>query len=285
MTDAATRPEPHRPVDCGPRMIHRPPPVRRYSGPVRRRMGYGWLVLLAGLLAAVALVVLAFSRPVAGMPAPSDCRLGLLMAHDMSGSVGQFTLRQTFEDTADVIETATIRDALVSDGGVYYAAFAWDSRQRDLMDWRPIRSVEEVAALAAEYRALSNTFMSYGGGTNMLGAWERAAEIFGRIQCDMYVLDVITDGTPDAKIPGLMAVQRLAGDLFDPGLHQINILYVRGNGALPFAVVEEHLPFGIGSFAIEVPSFDFFAAALYRKLLLEVACRADCARPIGEDAL
>jgi hypothetical protein len=180
-------------------------------------------------------------------------------------------------DAADVLEQPTISSALLQDGGVYFAAFAWGAEPTPMFGWQRIRTEADVMVLAASYRGMPGRFPEAGTSTEITKAYAYAAGMFQQVQCDNYVLDVVTDGTPNAGMAGLVATQAAAAQFFEDGRHQVNVLYVRGSNGTPVDVVREYLTFGAGSFAIEVPSFDEFARALYRKLLLELAaCHNVC---------
>lgn len=202
------------------------------------------------------------------------CDLALVLAMDASSSVNAREYELQLKGMASALLDTEVKEAILSLGGMYMAAFEWNGRtnQKMLFNWSQLNTEADIFALA---QALATHERNSVKSPTALGsALGFAHRLFPRlpIPCIRQVIDVSGDGlnnegiTPD-KVYALwdfsgITVNGLAIKGTDPlhdNIHQDIESYYR-----------QKVLRGNASFLVIAENFESFEEAMKKKLLKEI---------------
>lgn len=210
---------------------------------------------------------------------PAQCRLALVLALDVSGSVNETEYRQQLDGLAFALASPAVRNAiLASTATVELAAFEWSSQNHQLII-QPWTTLDSHAAIdAAATRIRSHQKQRAGLKTALSTALLFAADLLGdRPTCWQHTVDVSGDGKNNI---GPAPEQVYALDRF--ARISVNALVV-GNPASPAEKTEGGLTRrglkryfdqtvirGPGAFSLIANGYGDYARAMEEKLLREM---------------
>lgn len=205
--------------------------------------------------------------------AEAACRLALVLALDVSGSVDAVEYRQQLHGIAGALESEAVTAALLSEPGrpVALSVFEWSSSryQRQVLPWTLLHDRKAIGLGAGRLRAV--TRVTAPRTTGLGGALEASARALAEAPpCERQVVDVSGDGkNNDWPEPGralaAAAFQRIT-------VNALVILPGRGS-ADPEGLVayfRARILHGPGAFLEVANGFSDYARAMTRKLLREV---------------
>lgn len=228
-------------------------------------------------------------------PAAEQVDLELVLAVDVSGSIDRDEARLQRQGyvaalkDADVI--AAVRSGLHGRIAVAYVEWAGYRYRRLIGEWQVIHDEASAAAFADRLAAAP---VATGVSTSISGAIEFALSLFGTagIEGERRAIDISGDG-PNNEGPGVAGARDLA---LARGvtINGLPILNDRPNVAgFPNladldAYYEGCVIGGPGAFIVVAQGYEAFAAAVRRKLILEIAARPTgailaAARPVAYD--
>ena len=208
------------------------------------------------------------------------CRQALALGLDVSGSVDAREWRLQIEGLARALDAPPVRQAFLAMDGVpvWLAVYEWagDSAQRDLLDWRAIRTDADLDRAMAELRAVPRRPHAPGTamGAGMAYGGQKLAQIEG---CWRYTLDISADGRSNigprpqnvrhwpslahVTINGLVVSTGSERATEAARTRELDMLesYFRG------AVIQ-----GVGSFVERARSYADYETAMTKKLLKEL---------------
>lgn len=205
----------------------------------------------------------------------------LVLVTDVSRSVDdtEFTLeKQGYAAAlADPQVLAAINGGAIGQIAVAYVEFAGSYEVRTVVDWHIVRDAGTAKAFTDEITAAQR---SYWGRTSISAGIDHAMQMLieGGFEAQRRVIDVAGDGTnnsgreiTDARDDAVKAGVTING-LAIINEHPVNYTFahVQPPGGLTNWYAENVIG-GVGSFVVEVRSFQAFGEAMTRKLLNEVA--------------
>jgi hypothetical protein len=205
----------------------------------------------------------------------------LVLVSDVSRSIDDSEFRMEKDGYAaafnDPQVLAAIKGGPIGAIGVAYVEFAGSYEVRTVIDWRIIRD----AASAREWtETLTAAPRSFWGRTSISAGIDRAMQLFAEspFEASRRVIDVAGDGTNNSGREVTAARDdALAAGVTINGLAIINenpvsytFAHVQPPGGLP-NWYKENVTGGVGSFVVEVHSFQTFGEAVTRKLINEIA--------------
>ncbi|QYX55838.1 DUF1194 domain-containing protein [Roseovarius sp. SCSIO 43702] len=282
----------------GPGRARRPCPTREDQGPpgrphvtdrghapqARRRRGrVGW-----ACAALLVLVQLSLPAPLHAQ-AEKPCRLALVLALDVSGSVDAREYRQQLDGTARALLDPEVQAAFFALPGAYVelAAFQWAARDQQhlLLDWTPVTSsavLRDMAARLAEAAAPFDDPQTAIGAAMLFGE----AKLRERAGCWAQTMDISGDGPsnhgpfPDEVLRDLPPNVTVNALVIGPGSRD-NITKNLANAGTLLDYYEARVLRGAGAFAVTARTFDDYADALKAKLLRELRPLAVASAPPG----
>ncbi len=209
------------------------------------------------------------------------CRLALVLALDVSGSVDEEEYRQQLDGLAFALESEVVREAILLLGStVEIAAFEWSSRNHQflVLPWTALRTNDDISLAASrirnykKQRAGLKTALS----TAMLFAaemlrdrsdcWQRTVDVsgdgmnnIGPTMSNVYALDVFQGITVNA-----LAVIKTAPDTENTTARESKTADLK-------VYFSKNVIRGPNSFALAARGYSDYAQAMQRKLLKEVA--------------
>jgi hypothetical protein len=232
------------------------------------------------LLATLALLLVAFAARAAE---PVD--LELVLAVDISGSIDEDEARLQREGYVAALSDPDVLKAIRGGlhGRIAIAYFEWSGPEtrRLVLDWT---IVEDQATALAAAASLAAAPIRSGMSTSISGAIEYAMPMYGRAYSgSRRVLDISGDGPNNAGALILGPREAaLAGGITINGLPIINDRPSRGGFPImkDLDLYYEHCVIGgPGAFLIVAESFETFAAAIRKKMIIEIAGATDPALP------
>lgn len=201
----------------------------------------------------------------------APCRLALVLALDVSGSVDAVEYRRQLRGVADALETPAVRAALLSDPSrpVALTVFEWSasSHQRRLLPWSLLTDDSAIGGAAARLRAVRR--LPAPNTTGLGGALEAGARILAEgPPCARRVIDVSGDGRNNDWPNPVRARARLQNIT----VNALVILPGPGGGD-PDGLVDyfrARVMHGPGAFVETAAGHADYARAMTRKLLREV---------------
>ena len=220
-------------------------------------------VLHAAALAAT----LAAAMAAAPHAAQAQCRLALVLALDVSSSVDPHEDRLQRRGLAAALVAPDVQAAILSDPDYHVAlhVFEWSGRyqQSTLLDWRLLRTAEDIADAAAGLGESTRTAANF---PTALGyaLGHAAAQLADAPDCERKTVDVSGDGRNNAGFGPQTAYRH-----FDFSDVTVNGLAIGGTAErLPDYYRREVIQ-GPGAFVEIATGFDDFQRAMERKLIRE----------------
>ena len=243
-------------------------------------------------LMALALMTLALLAPPAVAQDDVEVDLELVLAVDISLSMDSEEQRLQRDGYVSAIRhpdvIAAIRDGLHGRIALTYLEWAGTASQEVLVPWSPIDG-EDAAEAFAEKLAASPLHGAYR--TSISGALDFAQGLFegSGFTGPRQVVDVSGDGANNQGLPVTLARDRLV----DRGLviNGLAIMIERAGAADFFHLAnldeyfEDCVIGGPGAFVIRITDPDQFAAAIRRKLILEIAVAEPRIKPAAAPVL
>ena len=240
---------------------------------------------------ALALVLFLFLGLPVGLQAwaaePVD--LALVLVSDVSRSVDDAEFKMQKQGYAaafnDPRVLTAIRNGAIGAIAVAYVEFAGSYEVKTVMDWRIVRDPASARALTDFMEAAPRSFW---GRTSISAGVDRAMQMLAEapVETTRRVIDVAGDGTNNAgrDVTAARDDAVRAGVTIN-GLAIINdhpVSYTYAHVAPPGGLTEwyrNNVIGGPGSFVVEVREFAAFGEAMTRKLINEIASRADGKAP------
>ncbi|MEK9969054.1 MAG: DUF1194 domain-containing protein, partial [Ferrovibrio sp.] len=224
------------------------------------------------LLIGAGLSLIAVSRFSWGQPQQRQVDLALALAADCSGSVHaeHYMLQQ--RGYAEAFRSREVKQAIRSGihGAIAVAYYQWSgyTLQNLLLPWTVLGSDDEIMRFAARMEQAERTI--FGGGTSPSGAIEFGHALLSNlpVQTARRVIDISGDGRNNTGPPP--AAARKAA--LDAGI-VINGLPILHMEPDIDEYYEKFIIGGPGAFLVPARDYSSFAAAVRRKLVLEIAGR------------
>lgn len=229
------------------------------------------LVLLAICLMAGAVV---FLMPTRSNAQTQSCDLALVLAMDASSSVNQKEYDLQLKGMAAALLDTEVKEAILSLGGMYMAAFEWNGRtnQKMLFEWSQLNTEADIFALA---QALATHERNSVRSPTALGsALGFAHRLFPALPtpCIRQVIDVSGDGLNNEGI----TPQKVYA-LWDFSNITVNGLAIKGTDPLHDNIHQDIEDYyrqqvlrGNASFLVIAENFESFEEAMKKKLLKEI---------------
>ncbi|MDF1853988.1 DUF1194 domain-containing protein [Pseudooceanicola sp.] len=211
-----------------------------------------------------------------GAAALAECRLALVLALDVSGSVSGTEYRLQLDGVANALMNPEVSEAILAIPGatVGLTVFEWSGPrfQRVLVDWSDLATAEDILRVAATLRATkrSPTEPSTAIGNAMAFA---AASLLNGPRCDREVIDISGDGKSnngpnprDVLLLPQVTINALAigGELIDPAeLRPVGLAELT-------AYFRAYVLRGPQAFVETAIGFSAFQEAMVRKLKREL---------------
>lgn len=224
-----------------------------------------WLCLLAALVVGIAL-----SLPSArGVKAASQCKLALVLALDVSGSVDQKEYRLQTKGLAQAFRTPEIMAAIRFPGNSAIAAtvlqWSGDPHQLQVIGWTLLSDESSIRAFADKIDRVERAFTPYS--TAIGNALTYSANLFktNPYTCDRQVIDVSGDGPNNEGEDVEPARNRVVA----AGI-TVNGLAILGPRKFLTTYYRESVTGGSGAFVITANTFKDYPEAIRKKLLREI---------------
>lgn len=221
------------------------------------------------LIAAFGLAVLSAA------PLSAACRLGLVLALDVSGSVDAVEYRLQLDGIAQALQDPQVKAAILSDPAraVSITIFEWSARQyqRQILPWRPLKTADDIDGVSAHLRGWQR--VAAPEATGLGAALRQGAQALreGPV-CDRQVIDVSADGrNNDWPNPEHVARE---GTLSGMTVNALVILapdMPAGDADSLIRYFEARVLHGPGAFYEVANGYGDYAAAMERKLLRETS--------------
>jgi len=199
-----------------------------------------------------------------------DCRLGLLLAIDVSASIDAREFELQRNGYVDALTSPEVRRALLAHPGwpVAISAFEFSGQRQQavLADWRLILADDDIDRLAAELRASKRSQTEFptaiGYALGFASVHLRAAP-----RCREYKIDLSADGENNDGFPPTLAYRHFP--FAGVSVNALAIADGDDRDALAAYFVREVIR-GPGAFVLTADGFGDFARALREKLLREL---------------
>jgi hypothetical protein len=235
-------------------------------------------LFLAPLVAALAALALVVPRPAAAWEIDGmEVDVELVLAVDVSLSVTPHEMDIQRRGYAEAITSpevmAAVRAGLLGRVAVTYVEWAGDGSQRTLIDWTLIETESDAEAFAATLRDAPGTSLRR---TSISNALSYSVGLFANNGYAglRQVIDVSGDGPNNSGRPVVQARdEAIAAGIVINGLPLMTTEGYGGRWDLPDLDLyyADCVIGGPGAFVIPVRSWDEFAGAVRRKLVLEIA--------------
>ncbi len=194
------------------------------------------------------------------------CKIALVLAVDVSGSVDKEEYRIQMQGLADGLRDGAVSEALVAgEGAVMVVHWSGSSRQEVAVPWTRVTGFEALEELASEIEAAPRSWRNF---STAIGE----ALLFSEAQflqvpdCAKKVIDISGDGSSNEGI----APQRVRPQLKAAGII-VNALVIEGAEARMTEYFWENVILGEGAFVITANSYEEYPDRMRRKLLREIA--------------
>lgn len=191
----------------------------------------------------------------------SPCALALVLLLDASASIFPAEWQLQAEGHAAAFEDAVVTRAIARGPGVAVTALSFSDDAREMVPWRILTSAQDARDFAAALRAAPR---GEAAGTDIGGALFAAMDRLAEAPCtpDEEVIDLVTDGeSAEARTHQARAYAEAQGI-------RVNALGVGAEEAGDWLREHAITP---GGFAMAAPDWASFAAAIRRKVMLELA--------------
>ncbi|MBX9749588.1 MAG: DUF1194 domain-containing protein [Roseococcus sp.] len=191
----------------------------------------------------------------------SPCALALVLLLDASASIFPREWQLQAEGHAAAFEDAAVLRAIARGPGVAVTALSFSDDAREMVPWRILREPQDARDFAAELRQAPR---GAAAGTDIGGALLAAMDRLAHAPCapEEEVIDLVTDG--EAAEAGTQQARATA----EAQGVRVNALGVGPAEAGDWLREHAITP---GGFAMAAPDWASFAAAIRRKVMLELA--------------
>lgn len=195
------------------------------------------------------------------------CALALVLMLDSSGSVPDAAWQMQVEAHADALADPAIGRIIARDGPVAVMVAAFDDAPRTLVSWRILEGPADAAALA---RQVAGAARPGNGMTHTGRALAFALAELRRAPCtaDRQVIDLVTDGPGDDA--AAIDAARGEAEARDVRINGLAVITIPGVEAMPWLRERVVTP---GGFVVSADGWENVAAALRRKLTMEISGR------------
>ena len=196
------------------------------------------------------------------------CALELVLAHDVSGSVGprDYALQQS--GMAAAFRDAAVQRAVAGlEGGMIVVVTQWSglTRQHQATGWHRVSGPESLGRLAETVEGLARPWRNFSTAIGEMLIHAEAVSATAPLHCEHRVIDVSGDGVSnEGRAPGPVAARLAAAG------YTINGLVIRGERPDPVPHYAEQVIAGPGAFVEVAADFDDYPRAFRRKLLREI---------------
>jgi len=202
------------------------------------------------------------------------CDLALILAMDASSSVNSDEYALQMKGMAAALLDTEVKEAILSLGGMYMAAFEWNGRtnQKMLFEWTQLNTEADIFSLA---QALATHERNSDRSPTALGsALGFAHRMFPRLptRCIRQVIDVSGDGLNNEGIKPENVLR-----MWDFSQITVNGLAIKGTDPLHDSAHQDIVSYyrrnvlhGNSSFLVIAENFESFEEAMKKKLLKEI---------------
>ena len=205
-----------------------------------------------------------------GAHATSECKLALVLAIDVSGSVNWEEYRLQMRGLSAALRAPDIAHAIRFPGnkGIMATVVQWsgEPHQRSIVSWSYLSTQQSIADFAAEVDAAERAYVNFS--TAIGNALTFSAGQFGQLprKCTRRVIDVSGDGRSNEGVE----VTEVRNAVVASGI-TINGLAIKGaDEGLP-AYYRQSVVGGPNAFVLTADSFRDYPETIRRKLLREIA--------------
>jgi len=191
----------------------------------------------------------------------SACAAALVLLLDASASILAAEWRLQAQGHAAAFEDPAVHRTIISGEGIAVTALAFSDDSSGMVGWRILREAADAEAFAAALRAAPR---GASAGTDVGGALLSALEALSAAPCEaeQEVIDLVTDGEAnELRTRQARAAAEARGV-------RINALGVGSDEAADWLRENAATP---GGFVMQAPDWAGFAAAIRRKVTLELA--------------
>ncbi len=226
---------------------------------------HSWICAVAALVFAAG-SLLPFSSPASAAP---HCKLALVLALDVSGSVDQNEYRLQTRSLAQAFRSEEIITAITFPGNQAIAAtviqWSGDPHQLQVIPWTVLRDADAITAFANRIDTVPRAFKPYS--TAIGNALTYSAGLFQNnpFTCDRQVIDVSGDGPNNEGED----VEPARNRVVSTGI-TVNGLAILGPREFLAAYYRESVVGGNGAFVITANTFKDYPEAIRKKLLREI---------------
>ena len=194
------------------------------------------------------------------------CRIALVLAVDVSGSVDREEYRIQMQGRADGLRDGAVSEALVADAAmVTLLHWSGSSRQSVALPWTAITGFAALETFARRVETAPRPWRNFSTAIGEALLFS-AAQFEAADHCTRKVIDISGDGSSNEGIAPGAARAALAGrDI------TVNALVIEGAEPMMTEYFWEHVITGPGAFVITANGYDDYPARMRRKLLREVA--------------
>lgn len=201
-------------------------------------------------------------------PAQGACRLALVLALDVSSSVGEAEYALQRVGLASALDAPEIRTAILrgGTGDVALAVYEWSGRFQDRLhlDWTLLRTDADITGAVAVLAGMQRSTSDYP--TGLGSALGYGAALLARApRCDRQVIDVSGDGINNQGFGPALAYKHFPFD----GI-TVNGLVIEGHDPQVTQYYQREVLHGPGAFLEIAQGFEDFERAMSRKLFREI---------------
>jgi len=202
------------------------------------------------------------------------CNLALVLAMDASSSVNSNEYALQMKGMASALLNQKVKEAILSMGGMYMAAFEWNGRnnQKLLFNWTWLENEQQIFNIAS--RLATHERNSVSSPTAVGHAIAYASFLYPNLPepCNRHVLDISGDGINNEGYSPAIAYRNFnLNKVIVNGLviQQTGVEHDKFYGELE-SYYNQQVIKRSGSFVIVADSFENFEDAMARKLLKEI---------------
>lgn len=219
---------------------------------------------------AIAWVVVCVAVVVAGTPArAAEVDLALVLAVDISSSVSEERYQLQMQGYAEAFRDPTVVQAIERGqlGAIAVTLVQWAgyNEYRQTIDWAVVHDAKTAERFAS---AIAETRRPPGGSTSISGAIDFSARLLRRsgFEAARRMIDISADGSNNnGRLPAAVRDEAVSSGIVINGLPILSQEPTLDN------YFREQVIGGPGAFLIVAESFESFAMAIRRKLIVEIA--------------
>lgn len=202
------------------------------------------------------------------------CDLALLLAVDVSGSVGSTEFRIQMDGLADGVRDPIVSEALVrAQAKVMLVQWTGSGRQKVTIPWTALDSFPNIEAFANMVQADTRQWRNFS--TAIGEALSYSIKEFQSVpECSRHLIDLSGDGISNEGLdPAILRPKMRAAKI------TVNAIAIEGNEPDLTAYFYENVIAGDGAFVMSASGFDDYPDNIRKKLLREVTQQAAQLQP------